>query len=140
LASTAPASCGETKPAGTAGKQPAKKNASPSKTPASKAGNQAEGSKSIVIHGRGQVIEFSAGWCVPCKKFAPTFEKMKTDFSDKADFITADIDDKAQADLVNKYAVESVPTVIVVDGKGKVIYRHSGIPKETDLTAQLHKL
>jgi len=38
------------------------------------------------------VVDYSAVWCAPCKKFAPFFEKLSTTYKD-ALFLEVDIDE-----------------------------------------------
>lgn len=92
------------------------------------------------VKGLPKVYEFGAAWCVPCKKFAPTFEKIKEQYSGKAEFQTIDYDDPKAKALVDKYSISSVPTIIIADAAGKKKYEHSGILDEKDLVEQVNKV
>lgn len=73
----------------------------------------------------GQVlaIDFGATWCGPCQKFHPTFDEAAAKYS-AVKFVYVDVDENPQA--AEKYGVEAVPTIIVVDTKGNES-RYTGI-------------
>ncbi len=85
------------------------------------------------------VLEFGAAWCVPCKVFAPIFEKVKNTYSDKVDFHTYDTETPEGEKLSDKFAVSGLPTVIILDSSSKVFFRKSGIMDEKTLTAEVIK-
>jgi len=76
--------------------------------------------------GRPKVIDFSAAWCGPCKRLAPLFAAAKKELGKNVDFVSIDIDEEANAELVAKYQVEAVPTVIYLDKNGKLLDRQEG--------------
>jgi len=63
------------------------------------------------------IVDFSAVWCGPCKKYAPEFEKLALEkkFS-MMTFVKVDIDEHES--LGKKYEINSLPTTLVlVNGK-----------------------
>jgi len=67
------------------------------------------------------VVDFSASWCGPCKKFAPTYEKLALEFP-KVAFLKVDID-KLGEDLEDAKNVSVVPSFkIFVCGKEKQFF------------------
>lgn len=78
------------------------------------------------------VVDFSATWCAPCKRFAPVFEEVASEI-DGADFVSVDIDKSPET--ATAFGVNSVPTVIILDTKGRELRRFVGIadimPAET---------
>lgn len=76
--------------------------------------------------GRAKVIDFSAEWCGPCKRLAPLFAAAKKELGKNVDFVSIDIDEEANAELVAKYQVEAVPTIIYLDKNGKLLDRQDG--------------
>lgn len=62
-----------------------------------------------------KVLKFSASWCGPCKSLEQTLEK--TDLGLPVE--SYDIDE--QAELVQKYRVRTVPTLVLVDEDGKAL-------------------
>lgn len=79
------------------------------------------------------VIDFYATWCGPCKRIAPTFEKLAEAFSGIT-FLKVDVDESA--DLVNKYDVNAMPTFIFLKD-GVVIKRVEGADMK-ELEAGFH--
>jgi thioredoxin 1 len=63
-------------------------------------------------------IDFNATWCVPCKKFGPTFEAAADKYGDKAKFYSVDID--VNGETAKAFGIESVPTIIVIKKDGTV--------------------
>ena len=55
------------------------------------------------------LIDFWAGWCVPCQRFAPVFEKASEVFPDVT-FAKVDTEDQQQLSM--RYGVTSIPTLV----------------------------
>lgn len=54
------------------------------------------------------VIRFTADWCGPCKRFAPTYDKLASKFL-SVSFHTIDIDNKSLKRAVTENKVRAVP-------------------------------
>ncbi|MCM1162900.1 MAG: thioredoxin family protein [Muribaculaceae bacterium] len=65
------------------------------------------------------VIDFSAVWCPPCRKFGPIFHAVAEEMAGKAVFVTVDVD-KSPTPAV-QFGVSSIPQVSVMMPDGKVI-------------------
>ena len=62
------------------------------------------------------VVDFWASWCMPCKMFAPTFEKVEKEFDGKVIFAKVNVDQSQ--DLAQKNDVRGIPCMIIFkDGK-----------------------
>jgi thioredoxin 1 len=81
------------------------------------------------------VIDFFATWCGPCKRIAPTFEKLAEAFTGIT-FLKVDVDESG--DLVNTYDVNAMPTFIFLKD-GVVIKRVEGADLK-ELEAGFHLL
>ena len=66
-----------------------------------------------------QIWYFTADWCAPCKALGPTMNRVAEQIS--VNRINIDY----EADVVQKYGVRNVPTVILVEN-GQEVRRFSG--------------
>jgi thioredoxin-like negative regulator of GroEL len=66
-----------------------------------------------------QLWYFTADWCAPCKALGPTMNRVAEQIS--VNKINIDY----EADVVQKYGVRNVPTVILVEN-GQEVRRFSG--------------
>ncbi len=57
------------------------------------------------------LVDFWAPWCGPCKMVAPEFEKLAANSPGK--FIVAKVNTEAQPVLAHRYAIHSIPTMIL---------------------------
>lgn len=74
---------------------------------------------------RPVVIDFSATWCGPCKRYAPIYHDVAAQYADKADFYTVDVDRSPQ--LANAFGVQAVPTTVVIYTKEGNHFAQSGL-------------
>jgi thioredoxin 1 len=89
------------------------------------------------------LVDFWAGWCMPCKMLGPVIEEIAEELRDSVK--TAKVDVDAEGELALEYGVMSIPTVIVFrDGleakrfvgvQPKEIYMSFLQPEEDDVTA-----
>lgn len=79
------------------------------------------------------VMYFSTSWCGPCKTFKPVVNQVSQELGISIQFIDAE----ASADLANNYSISSVPTIIITDDQGLMLYRHSGVMQKEELTRVL---
>ena len=57
------------------------------------------------------LLDFWAGWCGPCKMFAPVFEAA----SEKhADIVFGKIDTDEEQELARRFSVRTIPTLMVI--------------------------
>lgn len=77
------------------------------------------------------VFYFTADWCNPCKKMKPIAEEIDRDFIDIAfTFIDAD----SERELVTKFGIKSVPTLILIEDE-KEVNRLTGAKTKEELLA-----
>ncbi|MEO6929960.1 MAG: thioredoxin TrxC [Casimicrobiaceae bacterium] len=69
------------------------------------------------------VVDFWAEWCGPCKMMAPQFAKAAAEIEPRMRF--AKLDTEAAQEIAGRYAIRSIPTMIVFR-QGKEVARQSG--------------
>ena len=87
-----------------------------------------------------QIVKLSATWCAPCRFYAETFKRVseKEEFKD-IEFKALDIENDDEAEtLVNKFTVRNVPTTLILDENGELIYKLIGNIKESDLVETIN--
>lgn len=78
------------------------------------------------------VVDFWAQWCGPCKMMAPVFERVAAALEPRVRFVKVDTE-AAQA-LAQRYAIRSIPTLILFKG-GREVARQSGALDQRSLEA-----
>jgi len=70
--------------------------------------------------GQVALVDFGADWCIPCKKYQPTFEKLSKQYDGKFLMIHAKGVQGSEEDWA-KYGIKQFPTVAFIDWNGKVV-------------------
>ncbi len=69
------------------------------------------------------LVDFWAAWCQPCKQTEPVLEEISEEYKDKIVIAKVNVDENSQ--IPAKYAVMSIPTVILFKG-GQEVSRQTG--------------
>ena len=75
------------------------------------------------------LVDFWADWCGPCKRFAPTYERVSERHTD---IVFAKVDTEAEHELSIKYRIQSIPTLMIIRD-GVVLYSQAGALPENAL-------
>lgn len=81
------------------------------------------------------IVDFYADWCGPCKRFAPTFDSLSSEFPGVT-FCKVNSDHFDS--ICSQYHVNSLPTFILFH-KGKPVAIYSGA-NETEVRGMLSKV
>ncbi|MFA1542666.1 thioredoxin family protein [Actinomadura monticuli] len=83
-----------------------------------------------VLAGDGMIlIDFWAGWCGPCRFFAPVYERV----SEKhPDIVFGKVDTEAQQELAGAFRISSIPTLMIIRDR-VVLYAQPGALREPEL-------
>lgn len=87
-----------------------------------------------------KVLEFYAAWCQPCKMLKPLIEKAKTEYADKVEFVSYNVDDPKTEKLIEDYEVSPIPTLIFLAADNQVVSYSIGFSGETGIKAGLKKI
>jgi thiol-disulfide isomerase/thioredoxin len=80
------------------------------------------------------LVQFSTAFCAPCR---PT-RQLLAQVADMVDGVRhVDIDAAERLDLVRRLRISSTPTVLVLDQRGAIVKRASGLPRKADVIAAL---
>jgi thiol-disulfide isomerase/thioredoxin len=83
---------------------------------------------------RATLVQFSTAFCAPCR---PT-RQLLAQVADMVDGVShVEVDAAARLDLVRRLRINSTPTVLVLDPRGAILKRASGLPRKADVIAAL---
>jgi thioredoxin 1 len=72
------------------------------------------------------VKKFSATWCGPCRALAPVMGQIKESYVGNSNVVFEEYDVDVYNEETQKYAVTSVPTIII-EKDGEVVERFTGL-------------
>lgn len=72
------------------------------------------------------LVDFYATWCGACKAMDPTLDRVALALSDIVTILRIDISSSTSRDLVRRYNIVAVPTMMLFF-RGEVLWRDSGI-------------
>jgi thioredoxin 1 len=81
-------------------------------------------------------LDFWADWCGPCKMLGPTFDRLAEKYGEQVTFAKINVDELP--DIANKFAVRSIPTLVLLQN-GNVVERLVGLRSEQELAQVLSR-
>ena len=87
-----------------------------------------KGSISVAETGCPQLIKFTSDMCGECKRVEPVVNKVMTKYQDSVQYIVIPVQvrNKYNVDMMRKYDVTLVPTIVLLDRNKKVVHRIEG--------------
>ena len=83
---------------------------------------------------RATFVHFSSAFCAPCR----TTRTLLEDVADRVDGVAVvEVDAESHLELVRRFDVVRTPTVFVLDPRGAVVRRASGLPRRDQILAAL---
>ncbi|GAB4473028.1 MAG: hypothetical protein Kow0088_08010 [Anaerolineales bacterium] len=86
--------------------------------------------ETINSHPRPLVVDFWAGWCMPCRAMEPALKRVEKEFAGRVDVLRIDADQSTE--VLKSLRVYGIPTIIAYH-QGKEILRQSGAQNDAGL-------
>ncbi|WP_436892055.1 thioredoxin family protein [Nocardiopsis dassonvillei] len=83
---------------------------------------------------RATLVQFSSAFCQPCRATRRILEEVSGMVGGVAH---VEIDAEAHLELVRRLDILRTPTVLVLDARGAVVRRASGLPRKADVIAAI---
>jgi len=87
--------------------------------------------------GRIVLVDFWAGWCIPCKMMAPVLNDLTDEIKGKA--FVGKVDVEKYQSLAQKFNVRNIPTMVLFRD-GKEVNRFVGIKTKDFLVKQIENI
>jgi len=83
-----------------------------------------------------KVLKIGATWCPECVTMRPMWEEIESEMPQlETEYYEAD----DNADMLNKYQIENIPTFIFLDKDGEEISRLSGLQSKDHLKEKINE-
>lgn len=83
------------------------------------------------------MVDFYTTWCGPCKRMAPSVQRIKSEMKDVVNVMQ--VDAEAQADISGRYRIEAYPTLVFFK-KGQVVGNVVGLQSYEQIVEFVNKL
>jgi thioredoxin 1 len=95
--------------------------------------------ESTIVDNDMVIVDFWAGWCGPCKMFAPVYETVS---ADHPDVVFAKVDTEAQQELAAYFNIRSIPTLMIFRDQVGIFSQPGALPEPAlrDLIEQAQAL
>jgi thiol-disulfide isomerase/thioredoxin len=90
--------------------------------------------------GQPQFLDFFGWWCGTCNALAPAIAATKAEYGETVEYLHLDVDDPANAALIEQFAVAGTPTFILLDGNGEIVQRWQGATDVTEIQTAMAAL
>ena len=84
------------------------------------------------------IIDFYTDWCGPCKLISPMVEEIAKEYKDKVIVLKVNADNCPN--LIRKFEIMSVPTLLFLDKNKKVVNQISGFRNKDIFIKQIDEI
>jgi len=102
--------------------------------------NAAEEIEQAKKNGESMWLLFRSATCAPCVEMQKVFAQLEPDYKGKMRFISIDVNDRTNIELVKSFKIQYIPTTFIIDGSGNISYQNVGIISTDDLVKELNKV
>ena len=85
-------------------------------------------------------LEFYAEWCEVCKEMAPQISAFKDEYEKEINFVFLNVDNQKWGNYIQKFAVNGIPQVNLLDKKGNLISTFIGKQDEIKIRESINYL
>ena len=82
------------------------------------------------------VVDFWAGWCMPCKMLTPVIDELAKEYEGKVKFAKVNVDNNTE--LATNLQILSIP-VLIVFNKGNEVTRIVGVNPKQDIEREINE-
>lgn len=92
--------------------------------------------KEVVQQELPVLVDFWAGWCVPCKMLAPTIEELTNEYEGRVKFGKVNVDENRE--LSARYGIRGIPSLLLFKD-GKVVGQMVGVHAKQEISELIEK-
>ncbi|MDM1044531.1 thioredoxin fold domain-containing protein [Myroides sp. 1354] len=82
------------------------------------------------------LLQFFAEWCGPCKMLSRMIDESYDMVTEKVELQRIDVDHDSQ--LAAEFFVRAVPTMVLIDQQGVILWRHTGVLPVPEILKQVN--
>ncbi|MNI52393.1 Thioredoxin-1 [compost metagenome] len=83
-------------------------------------------------------MEFTSNGCEACKIMEPVINEIEDSYSNKIKVKKVNV--YSDVTLTRKYSIRVVPTILLLDSEGKLLYRYEGITEREIIVEKLKEM
>lgn len=116
--------------------QPAPVAVQPPSVEAPQAANEADDSSASSL--KPMFIDLGSTTCIPCLQMVPVMDSLRARYGDALVVRFINVNENHEA--AREFDIQIIPTQVLIDTKGKEVFRHEGFWAEDEIVAKLEEL